>query len=313
MFRQLKALTYTKCENLVRDLTADSDANPDQSQLAQLATYTLSGTSDQYTKILAMISKRMTDYPKIKHVKKALMVIDYGLTNFSDKFVSDIAQQQSVIQRITKYRYYKNGETDIAGPVRELAASILIKLSDDGIEDKRGHGRKQPAARSPAPAAQPAAPAKQEEEEVEAADEPDREEPKATEAMINAVKFDEWDDGSIQVSGRVGVNEGRVNGIYAPRDDDQMVNGKKSYIKEGQMEDPIVMWFWEKNKGLWMISRETGINTQSAYACVLTGPEIETPDKIPDGKTWMVYNKSANDGEGGYEPDTNISVTLKSN
>jgi len=309
MFRQLKALTYTKCENLVRDLTADSDANPDQSQLAELATYTLSGRSDQYTKILAMISKRMTDYPKIKHVKKSLMVIDYGLTNFSDKFVSDIAQQQSVIQRITKYRYYKNGETDIAGPVRELAASILIKLSEDEIEDKRGYGKKQ-AVRSPP---QPAAPAKQEEEEVEAADEPNREEPKATEAMINAVKFDEWDDGSIQVSGRVGINEGRVNGIYAPRGDDQMVGGKKSYIKEGQMEDPIVMWFWEKNRGVWMISRETGINSDSAYACVLTGMDVETPDQIPDGKTWMVYNKGANDGKGGYEPDKNITVSLKSN
>jgi len=310
MFRQLKALTYTRGENLVRDLTADSDANPDQSQLSQLATYTHSGTSDQYTKILGMITKRMTDYPKIKHVKKSLMVIDYGLTNFSDKFVSDIAQQQSVIQRITKYRYYKNGETDIAGPVRELAASILIKLSEDEIEDKRGYGKKQ-AVR--APAAQPAVPAKQEEEEVEAADEPNREEPEATDAMRNAVKFDEWDDGSIQVSGRVGINEGRVNGIYAPRGDDEMVGGKKSYIKEGQMEDPIVMWFWEKNRGVWMISRESGINSDSAYACVLTGMDVETPDQIPDGKTWMVYNKGANDGAGGYEPDKNITVTLKSN
>jgi len=309
MFRQLKALTYTKCENLVRDLTADSDTNPDQSQLAELATYTLSGRSDQYTKILAMLSKRMTDYPKIKHVKKSLMVIDYGLTNFSDKFVSDLAQQQSVIQRITKYRYYKNGETDIAGPVRELAASILIKLSEDEIEDKRGYGKKQATGSPP----QPAVPAKQEEEEVEAADEPNREEPKATEAMINAVKFDEWDDGSIQVSGRVGINEGRVNGIYAPRGDDQMVGGKRSYIKEGQMEDPIVMWFWEKNRGVWMISRETGINSDSAYACVLTGMDVETPDQIPGGKTWMVYNKAANDGKGGYEPDKNITVTLKSN
>merc|ERR1719373_1327824 len=122
------------------------------------------------TRRLTMLSKRMTDYPKIKHVKKALQVVDYGLDYFCDKFVSDIAQQQSVIQRITKYRYYKNGETDIAGPVRELAASILIKLSEDEIEDKRGYGKKQ-AARSPP---QPAVPAKQEEEEVEAADEPNR-------------------------------------------------------------------------------------------------------------------------------------------
>jgi len=315
MFRQLKALTYTRCENLVRDLTSDSDANPDQSQLSQLATYTHSGTSDQYTKILGMITKRMTDYPKIKHVKKSLMVIDYGLTNFSDKFVSDIAQQQSVIQRITKYRYYKNGETDIAGPVRELAASILIKLAEDGLEDKRGHGKKH-VPRAPAPV-EPAAPAKdkvEEEEEVEAADEPDRAEPEATDAMKNAVKFDAWDDGSIQVSGRVGINEGRVNGIYAPRDDADKVGGKKSYIKEGQMEDPIVMWFWEKNKGVWMISRESGINSDQAYACVRTGMDVETPDKIPAGKTWMVYNKNAKgEGKGGYEADTNIVVTLKSN
>ena len=61
--------------NSVRDLTADSDAKPDANQLAQLTSYTLTGTKEQYFKILAMISKRMTDYPKIKHVKKALVPI----------------------------------------------------------------------------------------------------------------------------------------------------------------------------------------------------------------------------------------------
>jgi len=301
MFRSIKSLTYTKCENLVRDLTADSDAKPDANQLAQLTSYTLTGTKEQYFKILAMISKRMTDYPKIKHVKKALMVIDYGLENFSDKFVSDIAQQQSVIQRITKYRYYKNGETDIAGPVRELAASILLKLSED-IEEKRGN--RNPAAMQPRPAA-PKAPVQQEEEEVQAAEEPgSNQEDIATKAEESAVKFDTWDEGSIEIKGRVGVNEGRVNGVYAPRDAEYNVGGRTSYIKEAQMEDPIVLWFWEANQGVWMISRESGIGSDQAYACVRTGMECTTPDLIVDGKTWMVYDKAA----GGYTKDNTITV-----
>lgn len=229
------------------------------------------------------------------------MVIDYGLENFSDKFVSDIAQQQSVIQRITKYRYYKNGETDIAGPVRELAASILLKLSED-IEEKRGN--RNPAAMQPRPAA-PKAPVQQEEEEVQAAEEPgSNQEDIATKAEESAVKFDTWDEGSIEIKGRVGVNEGRVNGVYAPRDAEYNVGGRTSYIKEAQMEDPIVLWFWEANQGVWMISRESGIGSDQAYACVRTGMECTTPDLIADGKTWMVYDKAA----GGYTKDNTITV-----
>jgi len=316
MLRGLKSLTYTKCENLVRDLTADSDTPPDQTQLAQLATYTLTGTKEQYTKVMAMISKRMTDYPKIKHVKKALLVIDFGLTNFSDKFVSDIAQQQSVIQRITKYRYYKNGETDIAGPVRELAASILLKLSDD-IDETRAGSKANRAASPAAPAPSPAAPApavdhfepsKQQEEEVAPA--PDVDEDKATDAEANAVKFDTWAEGSVEVKGRVGVNEGRVNGVYAPRPAEFNVGGRTSYIKEAQMEDPIVLWFWEANQGVWMISRESGIGSDQAYACVRTGTEVESPQDIEEGKTWMVFDRSINGGKGGYGKDNGISVTL---
>lgn len=307
MLRGLKSLTYTKCENLVRDLTADSDVRPNQVQLAQLATYTLTGSKEQYAKILGMISKRMTDYPKIKHVKKALEVIDYGLANFSEKFVSDIAQQQSVIQRITKYRYYKNGETDIAGPVRELAASILLKLSSDDVEENRSRMRKAPAVPAkPAPKKKK----QEEEEEVEAAD-PVQEKP-ATQQENNAVKFDAWTDGSVQVRGRVGVNEGRVNGVYAPREPKHNVGGRTSYIKEAQMDDPIVMWFREANGGVWMISRESGIGSDQAYACVLTGDKVVTPNEIKDGKTWMVYNPSLKEGKGGYEKDTNVTVTLAS-
>jgi len=311
MLRGLKSLTYTKCENLVRDLTADSDAPPDATQLAQLATYTLTGTKEQYTKVMAMISKRMTDYPKIKHVKKALLVIDYGLTNFSDKFVSDVAQQQSVIQRITKYRYYKNGETDIAGPVRELAASILLKLSDD-IDEKRAGSKanRDAVTAAPAPGIAEPTPAKQQEEEEEVAPAPVVDEDKATDAEANAVKFDTWADGSVEVKGRVGVNEGRVNGVYAPRPAEFNVGGRTSYIKEAQMEDPIVLWFWESNQGVWMISRESGIGSDQAYACVRTGTEVESPQDIEEGKTWMVFDRSINGGKGGYAKDKGISVAL---
>jgi len=306
MLRKFKSLGFTKEENIVRDLTKDDDTEPSPKLLLDLSRITREGSDETYKKILTMLSKRMTDYPKIKHVKKALQVVDYGLDYFCDKFVSDIAQQQSVIQRITKYRYYKNGETDIAGPVRELAAAILIKLSaEDDLAKTRS--KKHPtssastttstkASSTPNPGKQPV----QKEEEIQPA--PGYQEKATTEAENKAVQFDDWNIGSVLVEGRTGSNEGRVNGIYSPRE--EQVNGKTSYMKDAMMlDDPIVLWYWDKNDGLWMISRESTINTDKCYACVKTG-DINDPATIKSGKTWMVFDKDAS----RYLPDKNISI-----
>lgn len=299
MLRGLKSLSYSKWENIVRNATADSDNDPAEKDLRALATYTKTGTKDQYDKIMKMIYKRMTDYPKIKHVKKSLMVIEHGLTNFHPKFASDISQHQSVIQRITKYRYYKNGETDIAGPVRELAAHILLRLSQDDMNSvKSPPSKKQPARQQEQEqpgAARPGTSQQTGEEEVASA------EVTTTKEEQQAVSFEQWDEGSIEISGRKGINEGRLNGVYTKRK--ESVNDKPSYVKEGMSVNPIVLWYWPKNE-VWMISREEDVGREQAYACVKCGEEVVNPADIADGKTWMVWNKEA----GQYKPDNNIKV-----
>lgn len=290
MYRTLKSLQFTREENLVRDVTADNEKEPNQQTYAEIAKAT--HDPEKYKKILAMIQKRMTDYPKIKHVKKALLLILYGLDNFCDKFEADIIVQVSVIQRITKYRYYKNGEMDIAGPVREEAAKVLLKLS---AEEKH----------TPQPRQDPPEPQVPQEEEVApAAEDVQVEEEEVTTAETQAVKFDEFSSGSVLIAGRIGSNAGRVNGVFVVREGKE-VGGKTSYERDAghimEDEDAICLWFAEKWKS-WMISRESGIGTENAYALVTSS--ADSPVDIPPGSVWKVYDKEA----GKYVNDDSIVI-----
>merc|ERR1719266_267467 len=231
----------------------------------------------------------MIDYPKIKHVKKALLLIQYGLDNFCDQFVADITVQVSVIQRITKYRYYKNGETDIAGPVREEAAKILLKLSEEEKlqEMRQAHHSAQPAGKVPEEEVGSSTPA----QDIATPEEND-----VTTEEAQAVKFDDFGSGSINISGRLGSNAGRVNGVFVVREGKD-VGGRTSYAREDghvlDTEDPICMWFSEKFKS-WMISKESYIGTENAYALVTCA--VENPVDIPPNTVWKVFDKD----EGKY-------------
>jgi len=258
----------------VRDATADSESLADGETLNAIAEAT--NNPEQYEKILAMILRRMQDFPKIKHVHKALMLIDFGLDNFCPGFGSDIAQETVIIQRITKYRYYKNGEVDIAAPIRELAAAVLVKMTrDENQNTGSGHVHR--------------------EEEV-SGEQDQAEEDIATPAEADAVQFDDFAQGSVEVYGRFGNNAGRVNGVYSLRNVE--VNGKPSYSREGESEDPICMWFYEK--GAWMISKEELIGTPNAYALVMS--KADTP--IDVNAVWKVYDKETR----GYVEDPHVNT-----
>lgn len=274
MFRSAKRLLYSTEENLVRDATADADADPNEEILFAIAEYTKD--EDSYQKIYNMIIKRMTDYPKIKHVHKALKLVDFGLTNFCEKFVEDITGQTTVIQRITKYRYYKNGETDIAAPVRNTAHSILDKLSqEEQLTEQRNLHANDVHEINPEVLENPG----NLDPDLEANDVP-------APGSQAAVAFDDFAAGGVTVNGRYGSNSGRINGIYSPRE--QEVGGKASFVREGNMDDPICLWFWEQ-MGLWMISRETLIGTEQAYACIKH--DADHPGDIPDNVAWKVFDK----------------------
>lgn len=292
MFRSLKSLRYSTEENLVRDATADSEVEPDPELLEAIAEYTRN--EESYRKIYDMIIKRMTDYPKIKHVHKAMNLIDFGLTNFCDQFVEDITLQISVIQRITKYRYYKNGEKDIAGDVRAVAHIILEKLSNE--EELQGQRQQAPEHHDVNPAiieAHEPAP----EQEAEDYEDQDAEAP-PQENYDNF--FDTFQAGGCIIAGRHGSNAGRINGVFTPRD--EQVGGMNSFVKEGMadLDDPICLWYYSQI-GLWMVSRESCIGTDQAYACCKS--TVEHPGDIPDSAPWKVFDKEV----GNYVNDSQVS------
>merc|ERR550534_1295252 len=87
----------------------------------------------------------------------------------------------------------------------------------------------------------------------------------------------------------------RVNGYYEL--DDKKLNKKLCWRKtKGVEDDPILCYFWpgsEKEntmgKDLWMISRESRKNTQSAYACCESA--VDTPVEITS--KWKVWSQTA--------------------
>lgn len=103
--------------------------------------------------------------------------------------------------------------------------------------------------------------------------------------------------------------EHRVNGYFKLIK--SMHDGCHMWQRDDDEKDPIIVWFWKKenavakgvkniSKGLWMISRKTMIDSDSAYACVQSDENI--PTKI-DTK-WEVYT----DQERGFQP-SQITIT----
>lgn len=102
----------------------------------------------------------------------------------------------------------------------------------------------------------------------------------------------------IQVKGRRGASAKRLNGTYKLRK--QLVGKRPSYIKvQSDTADKMVIWFWSSNK-VWMMTRKTMINTDSAYACVQDN--ASEPTKVTE--PWKVYDKSVSK----HEPDPNMVV-----
>jgi len=296
MLRKFRSLGYGAEENYIRDATSNSPGEPPQQLLLLVGDSMRKASGDTYTKMISMLTKRLTDFPKIAHVYKSLILIEYGLTNFPDEFVQDVETQISVIQRICKYRYYKDGKTDIAGSVRTKAAQILVSLAqEEDLKKKRVQTAekqsKAPTTSSDTIVSPEAVKAKTEEEE--------KAEDTANKEEIAAVQFDAFSDGSIIIKGRVGANAGRINGIFHVRTEN--VGGVESFEREGKLDDPIVFWYHEK-LGLWMISRESAIGTDGAYACCQA--KVETPLKIPEGANWKCFDTT----ESKYVDEKNIVI-----
>jgi hypothetical protein len=73
--------------------------------------------------------KRLTDFYHIKHVNKALTLIDYLLKNGVERFVNDVKLRSDVLLKLCYYKYLKDGR-ECGVEVRNKATSILELLND---------------------------------------------------------------------------------------------------------------------------------------------------------------------------------------
>merc|ERR1712198_511720 len=88
----------------------------------------------------------------------------------------------------------------------------------------------------------------------------------------------------------------RVNGFYEI--DKVKVNGRSCWRKtKGVEDDNIICYFWPSDgpgnhlvkKDLWMVARESTLNTDQAYACCESS--LQTPLEIDEETAWKVFDK----------------------
>jgi hypothetical protein len=102
---------------------------------------------------------------------------------------------------------------------------------------------------------------------------------------------------TVRVQGRKGSNATRLNGAYERRKGD--VGNRPAYVKTTGDDDKMVIWFWAAKK-VWMLTRQSMINTDSAYACV----QEDSVDPTKISKPWRVFDKSV----GTHKPDEKMVI-----
>jgi hypothetical protein len=70
--------------------------------------------SDEYPRMFTMLWKRLQDYAQIRHVQKALFVIEFCLRHGADRFVADVRDRADSIGKLRSYRYIED-EREIGG------------------------------------------------------------------------------------------------------------------------------------------------------------------------------------------------------
>lgn len=88
----------------------------------------------------------------------------------------------------------------------------------------------------------------------------------------------------LEVYGRKGLNEKRVNGKYSPLPF-RIFGGKAMWKRIDLEDDPIVLWYWNRKK-VWMMTRLSNVGGEQAYAAVRD--VAEDPSQIRH--SWLVYD-----------------------
>jgi len=102
----------------------------------------------------------------------------------------------------------------------------------------------------------------------------------------------------VEVYGRTGLNEKRVNGVYTPHPT-KTFGGRKVWRRVDMPDDPIVLWYWPRKK-VWMMTRLSNVGGEQAYAAVRDN--AENPADIT--RPWLVYDPL----QKKHRLDTNVSI-----
>jgi len=97
-------------------------------------------------------------------------------------------------------------------------------------------------------------------------------------------KSSEEEEVIVEVYGREGRNAKRVNGKFCQHFN-RTYGDKPVWRRIDMVKDPIVLWYWPKKK-VWMMTRESGIGSEQAYAAVRD--TADNPAFIR--KPWLVYD-----------------------
>jgi len=102
----------------------------------------------------------------------------------------------------------------------------------------------------------------------------------------------------VEVYGRRGLNDKRVNGRFSPHPT-KTFGGRKVWKRVDMDDNPIVLWYWPRKK-VWMMTREENIGGEQAYAAVRDS--AENPADI--NRSWLVYDPI----QKKHRLDTNVKI-----
>lgn len=119
---------YSEIEILVREATSNDPWGVSSHVMQRIARE--SEIPANYHSMIGILWKRLVDFQHIKHVLKALNLIDYLLRHGPERFVSDVKLRMDTIRRLKGYKYIKNGR-DIGQDVRRKANNIVTLVKDN--------------------------------------------------------------------------------------------------------------------------------------------------------------------------------------
>lgn len=134
-------------------------------------------------------------------------------------------------------------------------------------------------------------------------EEEEQEEENKNEEAEKDKEEEEEDEAQLLFGGAEGHAAKRVNGRFRKykKKGELLMSAKRPvWIHDDEEEDAVILWWFPgdhpKNsfkRNVWMISRETKIHTDQAYACCKV-PEkmkhMETPDQFNDSLKWQIFD-----------------------